>query len=151
MKLPSAGFVTTVTYTSESVKVLTFQKLLAKPKISPSTTIWVPLVSHCPRISPAPRVQLLEGGGPSAARLKLSKIPVVGNGSVEGETLELGLADADGLAEPDGLRDADGDGVGLTDALGETEAEGLTDALSTMADSKVISNFAAFAGVLSYV
>lgn len=75
-----------------------------------------------------------DSGGPSFARLKLSRIGVDGNrsGGGLGETLALG--DLLALGETDGDSDDEGDSEGLfdddglTDADGETEADGLTDA-----------------------
>jgi len=75
----------------------------------------VPFVFHCP--TPVIGDQFEEGGGPSAVRLKLSKIPVEGNGGEEGDTL------ADGLTDKLGLIEGDADALGLTETLGETDGD----------------------------
>lgn len=79
-------------------------------------------------------VQLDDGGGPSFARLKLSRMLVVGNEpEAEGEALLLGEIEAEGetLAEGLTLGEVDEDGETLGEVLddGETLLEGETLAL----------------------
>lgn len=74
--------------------------------------------------SPVPRsVQLADGGGPSLARLKASRIEVVGKvgGGGEGDALLEGEVDGEGEI------DGEGDTLGEVELDGETLDDGLTD------------------------
>ena len=91
--MPFAGFVAIVRYTSGFRNVAAFQLLIAAPLASVSTIACVPFVFHCP--IPVYVDQFADGGGPSAVRLKVSSIPVVGKYSAaEGETEAEGEREA---------------------------------------------------------
>lgn len=91
-----------------------------------SARAWLEVTENPPALPSRPVVQFDDGGGPSFVRLKLSRIPRVGN--VAGA---LGEADDDGLVEAEGetLRLSLALGLTLREALleGESERLGLGD------------------------